>query len=1300
LSFQGQDALHAVNTAAVQVAPDVRLDPAPPSAGRIVTDGKFLRAAGPARLADAGEGRPAMAAGERFLVKGVTYGTFAPDADGYQFPAAQQIAEDFRLMAGLGINTIRVYTAPRRALLDEAARHGLRVIVGLPWSQHVAFLDNGRLTRAIRRELVARVAALADHPAVLMVALGNEIPAGVVRWHGHVRVERFLRELFHDAKAAAPHALFTYVNFPPTEFLDLSFFDVCAFNIYLHRELELRAYLARLQNIAGHKPLLLAEAGADSVREGEAGQAAITAMHLRAAFEEGACGVVAFAWTDEWWRGGQAVVDWAFGLVDRERNPKAAALAVQAAFAGAPFPPHVKASWPRASVIVCAYNAQDALEDCLVSIEKLTYPDYEIILVNDGSTDRTSAIGHSHPRVRVIDIPNGGLSAARNVGLGEATGEIVAYTDADVRVDCDWLTFLVQPFLTSDVVGSGGPNVVPPDDPPMAQCIARAPGGPTHVLLDDRTAEHVPGCNMAFRREALLAIGGFNPIYLRAGDDVDVCWRLQARGWKIGFAAAALVWHHHRSTVNAYWRQQVGYGEGETWLMAHHPEKFLDGRMLWRGRIYSPLPSVRSLWGTRINAGVWGTAAFPSVYRTDVHPFAFLPHSIKWHVLAFVLVIAGVAVAAMSQHRWAAALLLVTGMIGIAVTITKNITYALRSDVDSLPGHRLWYRAIVAYLHFIQPLARLRGRIRGLLSPPEVALPHAQRQTSRGPRPSLKEAWRALLLVSGSVTEDRYWSETWTSADRFLARVTEWLRRSRAVRTIEIDEGWSDDRDVSVFIGRWAWLDVRALVEEHGGGKSLLRVSTHLRPTTFGVLSALVLGGTLLTAAVYGVAVTWPLPGAIAALLIVTSSAIAAWRTAQATATVRRGIEHVALSQGMEALPSGPARAPLIGPTLLRSYGLRSAIIFVVMIVALGAGTFMLREAATGPVIGGHKGFGGDYGPAPAAWLDTPGGLAISLSGDIYFADSNNDVIRRVDAGGIVTVVGNHDLGTGFSGDGGLATKAQLDTPDGVAIAPDGDLIVADSHNDRIRRVDKPTWIITTIAGSGDNGYDGDDKPATQAALNTPSAVAAASNGDIYIADTLNNRIRMIDHATGFIHTVAGDGETAEDGPIGDGGPATSARLFMPSDIALAPNGDLYIADMHHYRVRKVDRKTGVITTVAGSGTWGNTGNDGPATEASLTGPAGIAVVQEAPGRLTLFIADYYSHQVRAVGPDGIIRAVSDAGREAFGAPTRVAFAQDTGWLYVTDSSRDRIVTLLIPRLLPNLVPPRPRAPLPGRKGG
>ncbi len=1239
-----------------------RSTPVPPTDARASADGKFLQIDS-----------------ERFLVKGVTYGTFAPDEQGYQFPPKERVAQDFRLMANLGINTVRTYTPPRLDLLDEAARHGLRVMVGLPWAQHVAFLDDRGLARSIRRDIVQQARTLSSHPAVLMLALGNEIPPGVVRWHGNVRVEQFLRHLYEDAKTASPDSLFTYVNFPPTEFLDLSFFDVCSFNVYLHREHELRAYLARLQHIAGHKPLLLAEAGADSIREGEDGQAEITAMHIRAAFAEGACGAIAYAWTDEWWRGGHDIEDWKFGLVDRDRRPKPAAAAVARAFADAPFSAETKAAWPRVSVVVCAYNAADTLDDNLTSLDNLTYPDYEVIVVNDGSRDATGDIARRHSRVRLIEVPNAGLSAARNVGLAEATGEIVAYTDADTRVDRDWLTFLIQPFLNSDVVGSGGPNVVPKDDSPIAQCIARAPGGPTHVLLDDRIAEHVPGCNMAFRRDALLAIGGFNPIYLRAGDDVDVCWRLQARGWKIGFSPAALVWHHHRSSIAAYWRQQVGYGEGETWLMAHHPEKFLDGNMLWHGRIYSPLPFVRSLWSTRINAGVWGTAAFPSVYRADVHPFAFLPHSIRWQVVSTILTLAGVVVAVLGTHEWAAGLLLGSGLVGLAVTIAKNVAYAMRSDVSSLRGSRVWYRAMVAYLHFLQPLARVRGQIRGMLSPPNTQLPPAEPQTSKGPRPSLREAGRGLALLAGTVIEDCFWSESWTSADRFLSHLTDWLRRSRAVRAIQIDDGWSDDRDLSIVIGRWGWIDVRALAEEHGGGKTLVRIGTHLRPTTFGVVSAAGLGAALLVAAAAGMTLRWPTAGAATAALALLIIAVMVWRTAQTTAIVRRAVERVATGQGMTALPNAPSWAPIVSPSRLRAYSLRSALIFLVMIVGIGSGTFMLREAATAValVIGGQSPDAAK-GASITTVLNTPGGIVVANNGDVFLADSNNDVIKRYDRRvGISIVVGNGR--SGFSGDHGVATRAMLDTPDGVAIAPDGDLIVADSRNDRIRRVDAPTRLITTIAGSGKNGYDGDEKPATDAALNNPDAVAVAPNGDIYIADTFNNRIRMIDHATGNIHTVAGDGQTGEGGAIGDGGLATNAHLFMPTDVQIARNGDLYIADMQHNRIRKVDAKTQVITTVAGNGMFGAAGDGGPATQASLANPAGVAVVEDSLGRMTIFIADYYNGSVRAVTPDGIMHNVSDEAHRKFGAPSRVAFAPGTQWLYVADASNHEVVALNIP---------------------
>src|SRR5262249_2400174 len=196
-----------------------------------------------------------------------------------------------------------------------------------------------------------------------------------------------------------------------------------------------------------------------------------------------------------------------------------------------------------------------------------------------------------------------------------------------------------------------------------------------------------------------------------------------------------------------------------------------------------------------------------------------------------------------------------------------------------------------------------------------------------------------------------------------------------------------------------------------------------------------------------------------------------AWRTAQTTAIVRRGIARVTLGSGMVAMPASHSiRAPLVAPSLLRMYGLRTAIIFVVMIVALGSSTLMLREAAVGPVIGGTKGYAGDYGPAMEAWLDTPGGVVVGPNGDVYIADSNNDVIRRVDrAGNIEPVAGNHDLGTGFSGDNGSANVAQLDTPDRGAIPPDGDPISPDPPNHRTRPAGPPARDITTIPRPGPN---------------------------------------------------------------------------------------------------------------------------------------------------------------------------------------------------------------------------------------
>ena len=857
---------------------------------------------------------------DRLLVKGVSYGTFAP-ADGYQFPVISQVSADFALMVQYGINTVRTYTVPRRDFLDEAADAGLRVVVGIPWTQHVAFLDDPVMTRAIRRRIVDEVRALAEHPAMLLVALGNEIPPGVVRWHGAPRIERFLRDVYDGAKAVAPEMLFTYVNYPPTEYLELPFFDVCAFNVYLHRETDLRAYLSHLHVVAGNRPLLLTEIGADRIDEGEQGQADLAAMQVRTAFEEGACGAVVFSWTDEWWRGGHRIEDWRFGLTDAARQPKLALFSVSREFSDAGFGLAQRSTWPRVSVLVCAHNASDTMDECLDALQTLDYPDYEVIVVNDGSSDATGMIARRHADVTVIDTSHVGLSAARNIALKRALGAIVAYTDADVRVDPEWLTYLVQPFLRSDAVGSGGPNVVPTDDPWVAQCVARAPGSPTHVLIDDRTAEHVPGCNMAFRRDVLLAIGGFDAAYHAAGDDVDVCWRLQAHGYRIDFAPAALVWHRHRNSVKAYWRQQVGYGEAETWLMDAHPERFLDGQALWKGRIYSSLPFVRAISRVRVNAGPWGTATFPTVYSTQVPSLNSLPHLMPWQMASVAFALIGGICLEAGQHR-VAGVLLVVAVAGVATTVFRCLVYGWRTDVSRLFPVGLWggvsgvlYRLMIAWLHVVQPIARAWGRFRGRLWPPVVG----DRRVDSTPlqRGFARQAsWvhsGPLLARRLDVTE--FWSERWIDRASLLSEMTKRLQSRSVSRAVDAHDPWQQDRDLAVATGQWGWVDLRTLLEEHDGGRCLLRVAARHRLTPWGAVVVTSLSVGVIVSTLLGLVA--PLMACLGVGISVVGSA---WRSAaRIHAGVRAIVTQVAAEYGL--FPIDTRTVPL--PSLPHPAGYR-----------------------------------------------------------------------------------------------------------------------------------------------------------------------------------------------------------------------------------------------------------------------------------------------------------------------------------------------------------------------------------------
>src|SRR5579862_2011135 len=407
---------------------------------------------------------------KKFYVKGLAYGPFAPDSAGSRFASPEQTAKDFVQIRGLGANVVRVYHVPPIWLLDLAEAHDLRLMVDVPWNKHLCFLDSEARREEARQAVRQAVLDCARHPAVFAFSLVNEIPADIVRWSGARSVADFIDDLVQVAKQVDPECLCTFTNYPPTEFLQPQALDFLSFNVYLHQPAAFRNYLAKLQMLAEAKPLLLGELGLDSIREGEALKSQMLGWQIESAFRGGLAGAVVFSFTDDWWRDGRQVEDWGMGLTTRDRTPKSSASAVQNAFRAAPYFP--LARYPKVSVIVCSYNGDRTLVACLDSLQKLNYPDYEVILVDDGSNDTTAQIAFLRSDLRFYRHErNLGLSAARNTGLAAAKGDVVAFTDADCRADEDWLYYLVSDLLSGEFVGIGGPNLLPPEDSPVAAAV-------------------------------------------------------------------------------------------------------------------------------------------------------------------------------------------------------------------------------------------------------------------------------------------------------------------------------------------------------------------------------------------------------------------------------------------------------------------------------------------------------------------------------------------------------------------------------------------------------------------------------------------------------------------------------------------------------------------------------------------------------------------------------------------------------------------------------------------------------------
>jgi sugar lactone lactonase YvrE len=330
-------------------------------------------------------------------------------------------------------------------------------------------------------------------------------------------------------------------------------------------------------------------------------------------------------------------------------------------------------------------------------------------------------------------------------------------------------------------------------------------------------------------------------------------------------------------------------------------------------------------------------------------------------------------------------------------------------------------------------------------------------------------------------------------------------------------------------------------------------------------------------------------------------------------------------------------------------------------------------ESSIETVAGSREGFAGDGGPAVEALLDQPRDTAVAADGTIYVADTFNNRIRVIAPDGTISTF----AGTGspnYDGDDVAATSASLHWPHDVTVDDTGTVYIADSAHHRIRRVDS-NGVITTIAGTGGAGSTGDDGPATEARIQNPKTVAV-HDGALYFS-SLEDKIRRVDLTSGIITTIAGTGVA---GYSGDDGPAALAQLDSPQRLAIDSVGNIYVADTGNSAVRRIDAVTGTITTVAGDGTPGSSGNGGPATAAEIDHPRGLAL----DGDSTLYLADSDSHRVRRIDLDaGIIRRVAGTtkGFSGDGGPAGAAelyqprglTVMPDGSLLVADTFNDRL---------------------------
>jgi len=443
----------------------------------------------------------------------------------------------------------------------------------------------------------------------------------------------------------------------------------------------------------------------------------------------------------------------------------------------------------------------------------------------------------------------------------------------------------------------GGPNLIPDEGSWVADCVGLSPCGPTHVMIDDRTAEHVPGCNMAYYTWAAREIGGFDPQFRKAGDDVDFIWRLQNRGYTIGFAPAAQVWHYRRNTIQAYLSQQRGYGEAEALLKYKHPDRFNAlGASHWKGKIYGADIGVH-FGRDVIYHGVFGTGLFQTIYRRPASLAAAMLMSIEWHWLSIFVAILGLAFIpseAFDAETWIGVIfqiliknaLLLAALVMVCIPVILALVAAVQSPMPRHP-HPL-SRLLIAWLHFRQPIVRgwarysvmlkarvLGTRIENLEIPSDLPLDEKDRNVLR--------YWHQY--------EPGKWADRMTLLEHIIDEVRPLGWRMR------VDSGWSP-WDLELYLSRYVKIRILTASEHHAKGL-LTRVKVNLGMSRFCKL--LVLASSLLT--ILLVTYVWPYsrPAVLLPFLFITVYLIG---VAEVKAPVMAVIHRAAARNGMVPVPA------------------------------------------------------------------------------------------------------------------------------------------------------------------------------------------------------------------------------------------------------------------------------------------------------------------------------------------------------------------------------------------------------------